>query len=151
MTFLLLHKWALICYAAFIFGQFLFLLKRANSAKQNQSTVVTSTWQFFKLSAIPIFVRGVLEFFAFILLRHYPGAIGWVIGWWGWNLPAGAAGALNQPIFFVFWLFAGYVADSMLDRLSVSKKVPASVQAWIRENVPRNQFYDNGAQTRPGS
>jgi hypothetical protein len=151
--FIVLHHWALICYGSFVFGQFCFLLKRANSAKQNQGTAVTSSWQFFRLSAIPIFVRGVLEFFGFLALRHYPKLMVWLIGLWGWTLPAGAASAINQPIFFVFWFFAGYAADSIMDRLSVAKQLPQAVRDWIHEIVPRNQFYDdgNGAQTRPGS
>lgn len=149
LSFIIAHVFTILSYASFVFGQFLFLLKRANSAKQNQTSPITTAWEFFRMSAIPIFVRGCLELAGFIVLIKYPSIIGYIIGLWGWHLPEGVAGALNRPIFFIFWLFAGYAADSMLDAASISSKVPGVLRNWIKENVPVNQYYRAGALDPP--
>jgi hypothetical protein len=148
---ILTHGSTILCYLSFVFGQFLFLLKRANSAKLNSTSDISTTTDFFRESLIPIIVRGSLELAAFVLLQRYPAIVGWIINLWGWHLPVGVANALNQPIFFIFWLFAGYAADSMLDAASISSKVPELIRNWIKENVPTNKFYRAGAIDPPQS
>lgn len=130
--------WGVACYAAFVFGQFLFLLKRAYSAKQNNTTVVTSIPQYFKLNAAPAFIRLCLEGVLYFILMHYKFALSWLVGMWGWHLPAGfVASEYANP---ALTLLAGYAVDSLVDWLTFSEKVPSGLRGWLKENVPQNMW-----------
>lgn len=137
--------WGLVCYLAFVFGQFLFLLKRAYSAKQNKTTVVNSIPEYFMLNAAPMFIRGCLEGGIYYLLLHYKFALSWLVGVWGWHLPAGfVAGEYANP---VLTGLAGYAVDSMVDWVTFSEKVPSGLRGWLKENVPQNVYYRAPAPT----
>lgn len=128
-------------YIAFIFGQFLFLLKRAGSAVRNEGTTILTRRQYFKHNLDIITVRAALEsIFFYYPFRHY--SIAQLIK----ILPFGIditntdnpwlSFLLTIPSSAVSAIGLGYVADSLLDGLSQWKRLPDFVQRWIKENVP---------------
>lgn len=136
--------WQLFCYAAYVFGQFLFLLKRAWSAKRNRTNAIQTVGDYFSESSVPILIRFVLEGVLYYALLHYHLALVWLLSLWGWHLPA--AFDITQFVHPTLTLFAGYAIDSMVDGFSASTKVPAWLRNWIKENVPQNSFLQSGTQ-----
>jgi len=127
--------WQGACYLAYIFGQFLFLLKRAWSAQRNQSTAVVTIGDYFRESAVPIFIRLILEAILYFALLHYHIALAYLVSLWGWNLPKGFD--ISQFVNPILTLPAGYAIDSIVDALAVSNKIPNWARTWIAENVPQ--------------
>jgi hypothetical protein len=127
--------WQGLCYLAYVFGQFLFLLKRAWSAKRNQATAIVTVGDYFRESAIPIFIRVCLEGALYFGLLHYHVALAYLVNLWGWNLPKGFD--ISQFVNPILTLPAGYAIDSMVDAFAVSNKIPSRLRAWIAENVPQ--------------
>jgi hypothetical protein len=121
----------LLNYAAFLFGQYLFLLKRAGSAIRSPNTNITTRRQYFYLNWDVALIRGVIEGLIFWACQHY--GISSLIGLWGWSLPAW----LVLPQNFIVYLPLGYTADSILDWISMSPKLPAFLRSWLSENVPK--------------
>ena len=139
--------WQLACYLTFVFGQFLFLLKRAWSAKRNQTTAITSVGDYFRESSVPIIVRVFLEGGLYYLLLHYHVLLAWMVKFWGWSLPEGFN--LQEYVNPVMTFFAGYVVDSAVDAVSVSSKIPQWLRDWIKENVPQNNFVGGVQEAKP--
>jgi hypothetical protein len=127
--------WQGACYLTYVFGQFLFLLKRAWSSKRNQATAVVTVGDYFRESSVPIFIRVCLEGVLYYVMLHYHLALEWLVSMWGWNLPKGFD--LTQFVNPALTFFAGYAVDSLVDALSVSNKIPSSFRGWIAENVPQ--------------
>lgn len=121
----------LLNYAAFVGGQMLFLLKRASSAIRNPSTNIKTRGQFFSLNGVTIMVRAAFEFPIFYGYRHY--GIATMMGWFGWAAPTW----LQVPTVPWVAFFIGYSADSLLDWLSLSQKLPTFLRTWLSENVPK--------------
>jgi hypothetical protein len=121
----------LLNYAAFVGGQMLFLLKRASSAIRNPGTNITTRGKFFSLNGTTILIRAAFEFPFFYGYRHY--GLATLAGWMGWVPPSW----LQVPSSPMVAFFLGYAADSLLDWLSMSTKIPAFLRSWISENVPK--------------
>jgi hypothetical protein len=121
----------LVNYFAFLVGQFIFLLKRAGSAIRNPGTKIESRWDYFKLNWDTFLIRTIMEFPIFYGWRHY--SIASVALFFGWALPGGFA-VPNNPITA---FFVGYAADSLMDWISMSNKLPSWLKTWISENVPK--------------
>jgi hypothetical protein len=127
--------WQGACYLTYVFGQFLFLLKRAWSSKRNQATAVVTVGDYFRESSVPIFIRVCLEGVLYFGLLHYHVALAYLFNLWGWNLPKGFD--ISQFVNPILTLPAGYAVDSMVDAFAVSNKVPGWLRTWIAENVPQ--------------
>lgn len=117
-------------YGAFVAGQLLFMLKRAGSAVRNPVSVYSSKWQFFKQNLDTLLIRTVIEFPFFYGWRHY--SVAQILAVWGVAMPTGWAIPNNPLASF----FLGYAADSLLDWVSMSTKLPAWFRQWLSENVP---------------
>jgi hypothetical protein len=123
----------LLNYAAFLGGQCLFLLKRAGSAMRNPGTNITRRRDYFRLNWDTAFIRAAMEFPFFYGYRHYGFAH--LVSWMGWTPPSWFTVPDNPLISFLL----GYAADSLLDWLSMSQKLPGWLRSWISENVPKLQ------------
>lgn len=120
-------------YVVFLAGQFLFLLKRAGSAVRNPATNITRRRDYFKLNVDTFFIRLAFELPLFYAYRHYGFAN--LTSWMGWTPPSWFTVPNNPMVAF----FLGYAADSMLDWISLSQKLPSFLRSWISENVPKLQ------------
>jgi hypothetical protein len=120
-------------YAAFLLGQFLFLLKRAGSAMRNPSTNITRRRDYFKANWDTYLIRTAIEIPIFYGYRHY----GFVhlVSWTGWTPPSWFSVPDNPLIS----MLVGYSVDSLLDWLAMSQKLPSWLRDWIAENVPKLQ------------
>jgi hypothetical protein len=123
----------LLNYLAFLGGQFLFLLKRAGSAMRNPTTNITRRRDYFKINSDTFAIRAAFEFPFFYMYRHY-GFVN-LVGWMGWTPPSWFTVPNNPMVAF----FLGYAADSLLDWISLSQKLPSWLRSWISENVPKLQ------------
>lgn len=122
----------LIFYAFFLAGQMLFLLKRAGSAVRNPKTGIQTRRDYFYNNWDTALIRGIIEFgLIFWPLRHY--SIDQITQLFGWSAPAILTGAVSSVVGF---LCVGYAADSALDGLSMSPKLPQFLRDWLHENVP---------------
>lgn len=128
-------------YGAFVGGQLIFLLKRAGSAVRNPGTVYVSRWAFFKRNWDTFLIRALIEFPFFWIWRHY--SVAQILLFFGWVVPSGWT-VPNNP---VTAFFLGYAADSILDWISLSEKLPSWLRSWLKENVPPNPMFTTGAQT----
>jgi hypothetical protein len=123
----------LLNYAAFLAGQWLFLLKRAGSAVRNPATNITRRRDFFWMNWDTVLIRTAMEFPFFYGYRHY--GLANLTAWMGWTPPTWFTVPDNPLIAF----FLGYAADSLLDWISMSQKLPDFLRSWISENVPKLQ------------
>lgn len=119
-----------ISYVAFLLGQLLFLLKRAGSAMRNPSTKILTRWDYFKNNWDTFGIRALMESPFFYGWKHYGFAS--FVGLFGWHMPVWMT--VPDSPFTAFFL--GYAADSLLDWVSMSPKLPEFFQRWVKENVP---------------
>lgn len=124
-------------YLCFIFGQFLFVLKRSASAIRNPNNVIKTRRQFFFVNWDVLSVRAAIEaLMIYYPWRHIPLStmLAWVhIPVPDWAQTLLTSGVMGDPITAVA---IGYVADSVLDALSMSTKIPGWLSRWIKENIP---------------
>jgi len=124
-------------YLCFVAGQYLFVLKRSASAIRNPNNTIRTRKQFFYVNWTPLLVRALVEAVLFYYpWRHIP--LPTIVAWFhvalpGWAQTLIAGGMAGDPIAAGA---LGYVADSLLDGLSVSTKVPGWLSRWIKENIP---------------
>jgi hypothetical protein len=120
-------------YLLFFLGQMLFLLKRAGSAIRNSNTAIHTRRDYFYNNWDVILIRAVIELVVIYWpLRHFTIEQVLAVFNINWDSPL-LNTALNSSVgFFV----CGYAADSLLDWLSVSPKLPQFLRDWIHENVP---------------
>jgi len=124
-------------YFCFLFGQFLFGLKRSASAIRNPANPIKTRWAFFYVNWDVLSVRAAIEGLTiYYPWRHIP--LSTLLGWFQIALPAWIQTLVNEgdaggPIAAVA---LGYIADSALDGLSMWSKLPAWLSHWIKENIP---------------
>lgn len=118
-------------YAAFLAGQLLFLLKRAGAAIRDPNADIKRRRDYFKQNWDTWGIRATVEFPFFYGWKHY--GLATITGFFGWTPPQWFVLPDNPLTAF----FLGYAADSLLDWLSMSPKLPSFVRNWIGENVPQ--------------
>lgn len=123
-------------YACFVFGQFLFVCKRAGSAVMNPTAAARSTWQYFGQNWIRILVRMIFELATiFSFIRHY--TIAQLLQKFGVDVSNGWFAILSIIPTSIYSLIAlGYMADSMFDWATRNPKLPKFLRDWFAENVP---------------
>jgi hypothetical protein len=100
---------------------------------RNPGTNITRRRDYFKLNWDTALIRAAMEFPFFYGYRHYGFAH--LVSWMGWTPPSWFSVPDNPLISFLL----GYAADSLLDWLSMSQKLPDFLRSWISENVPKLQ------------
>lgn len=130
----------ILFYIAFLAGQGLFLLKRADSAIRNPTTTILRRRDFLYHNWVTILVRAAIELVAvFYPWQHF--STSQILAFFGWSAWAGlTAGFSSVATAFVL----GFAADSILDWISISQKTPEFLRNWIRENVPQIPTIKNG-------
>ena len=118
-------------YIAFVVGQNLFLLKRAGSAIRNPTANVNRIRDYYRANWDIALVRLTIEGLIFWAFQYY--GLAKLVSLWGWTLPSW----LILPNSFITYFPLGYAADSILDWLSMSPKLPNWIRTWIAENVPQ--------------
>ncbi len=121
----------LLNYAAFLVGQFLFLLKRSGSAIRNPNSKFSRRRDYFHKNWDTAMIRAALEFPIFYGWRHY--SLASVVALIGWTPPAW----FTPPDNPVTALFLGYAADSILDWIAQSEKLPKAFRKMLAESVPK--------------
>lgn len=123
----------IVNYVFFLFGQLMFILKRAGSAIRNPEKAISNRREYLYHNWDTILIRGAFEvFLIFLPLAHF--SIDQIAGFFGISVPAVLSGALSGVVGF---FFAGFGADSLLDWLAVSGKLPGFLESWLKENVPQ--------------
>ena len=123
-------------YLCFIFGQFLFVLKRAGSAVMNPNTAAKSVWQYIGQNWVRVLVRMIFELATvFSLFRHY--TIADLLQKFGVNTSAGWLSIFAAIPTSIWSLMAlGYMSDSLFDWITRNPKLPKILRDWFAENVP---------------
>lgn len=121
-------RWDLLFWAAFIAGQFMFLLKRADLARRSPLNGVKNVGMFFVQNWVVILVRLAFESIFLFLYRHpdFPLQIGL-----HFSLPH-----TKQSLVLTF--FGGFFADAILDWATMQNSILGiKIPAWVKENIPQ--------------
>jgi hypothetical protein len=123
-------------YLAFLFGQCVFLLKRASSAIRSKSNPIKNRRAYWSANWDILTVRMACEAVLFVIFKHF--GLTTILSWFTtWRLP------IQVPQSAFGFACFGYASDSILDWISVSKKCPLWIQKWIKENIPDVQVYES--------
>lgn len=118
------HRHEALCYLLYLAGQIVFTLKLADTAARGNNGVKTRS-HYYELNWVTLLVRVfIIEILLWFAWTHQPVFVNepWYPTWGPhWKLPQYA----------VLFPFMGYNADSAVDWLSTSPKVPAIIKAQI--------------------
>jgi hypothetical protein len=123
-------------YACFLFGQFLFVLKRAGSAVMSPTAAARSIKEYLGENWIRVLVRLIFETaIIFNLIRHY--TIADLLQKFGIDTSNGWF-AIFAAIPTSIWSLTaiGYMSDSLFDWITRNPKLPKVLRDWFAENVP---------------
>lgn len=115
-------------YLGYLFGENMFLLKRANLVVQSETNPTSSTWAFIWRNKITILVRWFVAFFLFWIFLHFGFAQTFKM--FGWTLPF----QINAGV--IPFMALGYCSDSLLDWIAAKPWVPA----FFKDILPPSTF-----------
>jgi hypothetical protein len=122
----------ILYYLAFVVGQLLSVLRRADMATRSLTNPTPNRRTFIWRNWVPILIRSVLEF-VFIFYPYREFDINTIISKFGWHLPF----LIPQSVVVAF-LF-GFFSDALLDWLLTLQTFPGTtwpIPTWIKEQVP---------------
>lgn len=134
LSLLTLHQKADIAYAAcFLFGQWLFLLRRADLGVRSPMNALKSRRQFFYLNWVTLLYRVVIEFGLFFYpYRH--ADVNSLLSLEGLQLPSW----LHVPQNWIFVIFLGIFSDGLLDWvLGRGKFLGITIPDRLKEDIPQ--------------
>lgn len=123
---------SILYYLAFLVGQLLAILKRADISVRSQTNPTKTRWGYVRINFVPILIRTLIELVLIYLpYRHFD--LSSLFLKFGWNIPF----AIPQSAFGAGTL--GFVSDALLDWLGTLQTFPGStieIPQWLKDQIP---------------